>query len=304
MTSYLLNYTPKPKIVSAKYWEKIGPFTIEATAEAASRTPYEERYLVTPMAQFVAWQWMSGVALDRAEMFTRDAVDIFIRDQTKKMSEGSRANYRAVLRRVVEVFEVPKGAPSKRLALTAASPAAPYTESEEAAWRVLIRNQATELRRDNGEVLLALGFGAGLATEDITLLHGHHIVQVRQGVEIHVPGRRARVVPVFGEWADILLAAAKRVGDERLFLPNRDGHTRNLVSNFVAKLQEGSPVLSTQRMRATWLVRLLNAGIKANVMTTVAGVADPEALARYVQFMDPVSTEEAHAAIRALSRAR
>jgi len=57
-------------------------------------------------------------------------------------------------------------------------------------------------------------------------------------------------------------------------------------------------------MRATWIVRLLNAGTKANVMTTVAGVADPEALARYVQFMDPVPTGEAHAAIRALSRPR
>ncbi|MGI8985161.1 MAG: hypothetical protein ACR2HM_11645 [Acidimicrobiales bacterium] len=202
-------------------------------------------------------------------------MDKFIREQTAHMSKGSRANYRSVLRRVVEVFSLPKGAPSRPLALTAASPATPYTAAEELAWRVVMRNQATELRRENGEVLLALGFGAGLATEDITLLHGHHIVQFRQGVEIHVPGRRARVVPVFTEWADILLAAAKRVGDERLFLPNRDGHTRNLVSNFVAKLQEGSPVLSAQRMRATWIVRLLNAGTKANVMTTVAGVADP-----------------------------
>lgn len=304
MTSYLLNYTPKPDIVSAKYWATIGPFTIEATAEAALRTPYEDRYLVTPMAQFVAWQWMSGVALDRAEMFTRDAVDTFIRDQTKEMSKGSRANYRAVLRRVVEVFEVPKGAPSKRLALTAASPAAPYTEAEEAAWRVLMGNQATELRRENGEVLLALGFGAGLATEDIALLFGPHIVKVRKGIEIDVPGRRARVVPVLSEWEDILFAAAERVGDQRLFLPNRDGHTRNLVSNFVAKLSAEKPGLSVPRMRASWIVRLLNGGIKTNVLMTLAGVADPEALARYVQFMDPVPTEDAHAAIRALSRAR
>ncbi|MCA1693523.1 MAG: hypothetical protein LC749_01650 [Actinobacteria bacterium] len=289
--------------MSAKYWKAIGPFTIEATAEAAIRTPYEERYLITPMAQFVAWQWMSGVLLDRAEMFTRDAVDTFIREQTKKMSKGSRANYRAVLRRVVEVFEVPKGAPSKRLALTAASPAAPYTAAEEAAWRVLMGNQATELRRENGEVLLALGFGAGLATEDIALLFGPHIVKVRKGIEIDVPGRRARVVPVLSEWEGILLAAAERVGDQRLFLPNRDGHTRNLVSNFVAKLSKEKPGLSVTRMRASWIVRLLNGGIKTNVLMTVAGVADPEALARYVQFMDPVPTEDAHATIRALSRA-
>jgi len=301
MTSYLLNYTPSPDIVSSQYWETIGPFTIEATAEAARHTPYEERYLVTPMAQFVAWQWMAGVALDRAQMFTRDAVDRFIRAETKKMSQGSRANYRAALRRVAEVFEVPEGAPSKRLALTAASPAEPYTEAEELAWRTLVRNQATELRRENGEVLLALGFGAGLATEDIAALTGEHVVRGPAGVEIGVPGRRTRVVPVFAEWEDILLAAAERVGSQRLFLPNRDGHTRNLVSNFVAKLDDRNR-LSVQRMRATWIVRLLNGGIKVNVMMSMAGVADPEALARYVQFMDPVPDDEARDAVRALSR--
>jgi hypothetical protein len=301
VTSYLQNYTPSPDMMSGKYWETIGPFTIEATADAAAGTPYEERYLVTPMAQFVAWQWMSGVPLDRAEMFTREAVDRFIREQTKKMSQGSRANYRAALRRVAEVFEVPEGAPVKRLALTAASPATPYTEAEELAWRTLVRNQATKLRRENGEVLLALGFGAGLATEDIAVLTGDHIVRVPDGVEIAVRGRRARVVPVLPEWEETLLAAADRVGSQRLFLPNRDGHTRNLVSNFVAKLDDKNR-LSVQRMRATWIVRLLNGGIKANVMMTMAGVADPEALARYVQFMDHVPVSEAKAAIRALGR--
>lgn len=114
-------------------------------------------------------------------------------------------------------------------------------------------------------------------------------------------GRRARVVLVFAEWEDILLAAAERVGSQRLFLPNRDGHTRNLVSNFVAKLDDRNR-LSVQRLRATWIVRLLNGGIKANVMMSMAGVADPEALSRYVQFMDPVPVGEAQDAIRALSR--
>lgn len=64
--------------------------------------------------------------------------------------------------------------------------ATPYTEGEELAWRTLVRNQATELRRENGEVLLALGFGAGQATEDIAVLTGEHVLRVQDGVEIAV----------------------------------------------------------------------------------------------------------------------
>ncbi len=75
------------------------------------------------------------------------------------------------------------------------------------------------------------------------------------------------------------------------------------MNAFIGHLDHGgSPRLSTQRMRATWIVRMLNAGIKVNVIMAMAGVTDYYAIGRYVQFMDEVPVAEAHAALRALGR--
>ncbi len=304
MTKYLLRYQPIAKMVDPDHWEKIREFTLAAAAEAAPLTSYEAKAIVGPLAQYVDWHSTSGVPLDRAQMFTRANVDKFIKERTKHMVKGSRSNYRAVLRRVVEAFDEPQQPSGKPLALTASTPAERYSPAVELAHRAMARNQATRSRRENAELLLGLGYGVGLPTEEIAILHGIHVVEVPGGVEIHVPGRRARVVPVLPEWESVILAAAHRVGEGMLFLPNREGYARNLLNKFVSDLDHGgAPRISTQRMRATWIVRMLNAGIRVNVIMAMAGVTDYYAIGRYVQFMDEVPAAQAHADLRAVGAA-
>lgn len=287
--------------MSAEYWEAIGLFTIEAVAVAAPPSARDARRLLTPVAQYVAWQWMSGVPLDRQEMFTRPGVVSFIRTQTKHLKFKTREHYEWVLDQVVAAVVGPREEPPKGISGRPA-PVKPYTLAEEHAYRVVVRNQATAHRRQNGEVLLALGFGAGLVAGDIIAITGDHVVRVPDGVEIHVPGPRARVVPVFVEWEAIVLSAATRVGRGRLFLPTRPELDPGAVSGFTACLQGRESRLSAQRMRSTWILRLLDAGIKVNVVAAVCGMAERQSLVPYFEFISPVPDAEARSAIRALSR--
>jgi len=287
--------------MSPDYWKAIGPFTIEAVALAAPLSARDARRLLTPVAQYVAWQWMSGVPLDRQEMFTRPGAKSFIRTQTKHLKFKTREHYEWILDQVIAAVVGPREEPPKVVSGRAA-PVKPYTLAEEHAYRVMVRNQATAHRRQNGEVLLALGFGAGLVAGDIIAITGEHVVQVCDGVEIHVPGPRARVVPVFAEWEAIVLSAATRVGSGRLFLPSRPELDPGDVSGFITTLQGRESRVSAQRMRSTWILRLLDAGINVNIVLATSGMSTPQSLVPYVQFMSPVPDAEARSAIRAISR--
>lgn len=301
VSTYLLKFTPRPKTMSPEYWEAIGLFTIEAVAVAAPPSARDARRFLTPVAQYVAWQWMSGEPLDRQQMFTRPAVRSFIRTQTKDLKFKTRQHYEWILDQVVAAVVGPREQLPKAVSGRGVS-VRPYTLAEEHAYRVMVRNQATPHRRQNAEVLLALGFGAGLVAGDIVAIRGEHVVRVPDGVEIHVPGPRARVVPVFAEWEAILLSAAIRVSGGRLFLPTRPELDSGAVSEFTACLQGREPRLSAQRMRSTWILRLLDAGININVVAAVCGISDRQSLVPYFEFISPVPDAESRAAIRAVSR--
>lgn len=100
----------------------------------------------------------------------------------------------------------------------------------------------------------------------------------------------------------MLIAAAERTGPRRMFMPNSKAVGRWACGAFV-KVLEGKPTdLQVQRMRATWLIRLLDGGIRANVLMEMAGTINSCWISRYVDQMAPVSSAEAQASIRALSR--
>lgn len=302
MTKYLLNYTPKPTTVSASCWAEIGRFVIEATADVRLSGPSDAQNVVFATAQFVAWQHMGGVRLVREDMFTWDAADSFVSTETKRMTADGRLGVRNMLRRVVETVRGPRdGSPNTAIRYSK-SGVRPYRSDEEQAFRVMVSNQRTEHLRQNGEALLALGFGAGLTAAEICTVTGHDIVETEEGVEVHIHGERARVVPVFSEWETALVAAAERAGPRRVFLPNSKNVGRFVTANFVQTL-DGKPTdLLAQRMRATWIIRLLDGGVRVNVVLYVAGLVKTLALPRYVVQMAPVPNAEGHASIRALSR--
>lgn len=92
------------------------------------------------------------------------------------------------------------------------------------------------------------------------------------------------------------------MGSGRLFLPSRPELDPGAVSGFTACLQGRESRLSAQRMRSTWILRLLDAGINVNVVLATSGMSRPESIVPYFEFMSPVPDAEARSTIRAVSR--
>ncbi len=296
---YLLDYVPRRAYVPGAAWEATRMFTLAASAQAAPLTKYEAKYIVTPLAQFVTWAWSIGVPINRKDLLKRHLVERFILERTTRLSTGSRGNYRSVLYRVCDALNRPIDAPHRPLALTASSPARPYSNAEETAHRAMVRGQSTAHKRAQLLVLLALCYGAGVPTEEIALLRGGHVDADGHGVALRIPGRRARTVVVRHDWEGVLAEAARSAGDSLLFVPRRLGGARNTLTNFVSELDHGrAPRLSTQRMRATWLVRLMDERVPMKVFQAASGIGTLYGLDRYVTFFAETEPAAARAFLR------
>lgn len=163
---------------------------------------------------------------------------------------------------------------------------APYSKDELAELRAWAR-LSTGARRKTANVLIALGVGAGLSAGEVVGVTRRDIVADGSKAMVTVRGTRPRVVLMERAWAETLLRAVVDLepGDW-VFGNGRATAGKNLVTNFIAKTTTAGLAPNTQRMRATWIVNQLQAGVGAVPLMRSAGVASLEAITRYVQFVD------------------
>jgi hypothetical protein len=125
--------------------------------------------------------------------------------------------------------------------------------------------------RDEASARLALGLGAGPRDCELSTLLGTGVEQVDDFVLVHITaGPSPRTVPVHREWQRAVLDAAERAGSAPLLRPNPPKETRVLAS-------ARRPTMS--RLRVTWMVRHLRAGVPLFVLASAAGCY-PEYLSR------------------------
>lgn len=84
-----------------------------------------------------------------------------------------------------------------------------------------------------------------------------------------------------------------------MFRADRTKTHRHLVSNFVDKTIPSTVRASSQRMRATWLVTHMVAGVRADVLLRAAGVESLESLTRYLAYMPQDDGDQVRATMRA-----
>ena len=96
---------------------------------------------------------------------------------------------------------------------------------------------------------------------------------------------------MLGEWTEELRVVALQVTDKdaTLFRPHV-AWSKNIVTVFVGRSLGSGLRPSTQRMRATWLVGHLSAGIPMQDLLSAAGLQSMDALVRYERFLPPSST--------------
>lgn len=291
-------YEPR---AAAREWPIIGNFVRDAVRDCHQRTAYSARELLIVGSKHTAWCESVGYPLERDIVFRREIIAEFINTACEDVTVSTRGNYRSKLFRMSEHLLSPHLRHSRVPPVRRDDPARPYTPGEVSALRSWALGQNTSYRRANAWSLLALGLGAGLSAAELSYVTAGHIVTDAHGVLVLVEGPRARQVPVLQEWESPLLQAVTDAGmpSQFLFRADRTKTHRHLVSNFVDKTIPSAVRASSQRMRATWLVTHMVAGVRADVLLRAAGVESLESLTRYLAYMPQVDGDQVRAAMRA-----
>lgn len=270
-------------------WALIGEFVRSAVTDCDAHTPYSARELLAVAARHVRWCWRTaGLPLDLAVIFHRDTIAEYIAHGCPQMSPASAGNRRSQLLRMSELL-LPAGDRMNRLApLPPSDPLAPYTPADVIALRSWANGQNTQYRREQCNLLLALGLGAGLSNAEILAVRACHLHVDDDGVLVEVIGRRERFVPVLATWESPLIdydAARPLNAEQFVFRPKRTSSHINTIGNFVDKVHAGRVRCTAQRMRVTWIVTHLTAGTPVKPLVAAAGVDSLEALTRYLRFV-------------------
>ncbi|TFB91463.1 site-specific integrase [Cryobacterium sp. HLT2-28] len=281
-------------------WNEVKRFVLDSVADAADGTPYTEAELKVAASRIAAWTWQTaGLPLERGVVFRRDVVARFIAVGCSTLKPASRGNLRSQLLRMSEVLLDPREVPRRLAALESSEPAAPYSGAELISLRSWASTQSTPARRANAWVLLATGAGAGLAASEIGELRVGDIRVDGNGVLLVVTGERPRVVPVLREWEQVLADRTRTLGPDRFaFRENHAANYPNLIANFIDRSQVVGVKPKSQRLRATWIVRHLDAATPVVPLMQAAGIESLEAMTRYVRFVREVDDGEARTRLR------
>ncbi|MGL6235581.1 MAG: hypothetical protein ACRC20_09580 [Segniliparus sp.] len=277
-------------------WAAIEGFVLAAVQACDGHIPHSARSLSGSAAQLALWAWRNGLPLELDVVFRRSTVGLFIAKGCDGLAKTTRGTYRSRLLRMGEVL-APEHQNQHLPGIRPDFKALPYTHAEQASLRSWAAGQRTSARRADAKILLALGLGAGLSGGEIIDLRRGHVSADVAGVLVKVIGRRSRTVPVLMEWEGSLAAVALSGSDPESFVfrPDAARPNANVVAHFM-RGAENEP--STSRMRTTWIVKHLAAGVPVKALVEAAGVDGLTSLQRCMEHLPLVE----HAFSRPLLR--
>ena len=281
VSAVMAKYQPKQ---SNPEWQRIEAFVKDACSLAAPTTAYTASVLLSVSGAFVTWcVTEKGWPLQADVIFSRQAIDAYCTEANPKRGEGTRRNYRAILMRVSEVL-APEEHPQTMTPLTRKRVAEPYSQRHIDAFRRWALGQITPEKRRRAMLMLVFCAGAGLKSSDISTLFPDDITIDDAGVTIAVGGSTPRLVPLLAVWEEWILAILDQSrADQPLWgKPNRTIGD-NLLSSFTQYTTGDRP--RSDRLRATWIVTHLRAGVPVNELMRALGVSKFENLPRYLEFV-------------------
>jgi hypothetical protein len=277
-----------PRDIPDDAWRRVEPVVRDAVSKAAPGDPQKANHQLSIVTQLAVWADRIGQPIEPAALFHPEFLDRFITEGCAHLSKGTQLNYRTNLWRVGEAVFGRELFPPRALPLQRSSVARPYSVTEVSELVSWSRGLPTAHMRRNSRVLLALGLGAGLTSQEITSLVGTD-VHVEDGVVlIEVEGKMARSVPVHRLWADEVLRLAEESGPRAFYMPERSRITRRDILGFIERCTgEGLPMFNVQRLRITWIVGQLASGTHPKALVRAAGVGIGQ-IGKYLVFVPAV----------------
>ncbi len=282
-------------------WSVIADSVRAWVAECDAHGMLETRRLLGIVSQHVRWCWeTAGLPLDKSVVFRHQIVAEFIDSGLPNAKPATRGSYRSTLMNAADILLEGTQVIYRPPKLPDSDPACPYTASEITLLRYWAAGQATERRRIDATLLLALSLGAGLSTNEVMLAQAKHVTVDDAGVLIQVTGDRPRIVPVLAEWEETIAAIAQAAWrpDLYLFRPTRRNITPNSVYNFVHRSNSKPFQISVQRLRATWLVTHLSSDTPVRALLAASGITTLKGLDRYLPFAPEADVATSRAALR------
>ncbi|WP_256727408.1 hypothetical protein [Streptomyces acidiscabies] len=261
--------------------------------------------MLGPLAKLALFSDAEGMPATAEVWLSKELIERFVQVGCPAASEATRGNYRSRLLRLREAVIGPDLATGRPVKLSASAASRPYSRTETAAlWAWALAQPTAELRH-GCRTLLALGLGCGLDSPEVVPLRAHDVRTAENGaVAVSVRGQRARLVLCRRPWEAVLAEAAHEAtvpgAASWLFRPRSQARAKNTVTNFLARTAKdpACPALVQGRARATWLVGLIDDGVRLPVIVAAAGVDTLHALSRIMPFVRPVPSYDAGVQLR------
>ncbi|MFG6402531.1 hypothetical protein [Microbacterium sp. P04] len=260
-------------------------FVRDAVTVAAPHTAYAASRLLSATSGYVSWCVRDmGWPLDVDVIWSVRAIDLYSTTANLELSEGTRRNYRGQLMRISEVL-LPHEHPERPTPLSARRSSAPYTPTQMTAFRNWAGDQLTPQKRDRAMVMLVLCAGAGLRPNELPLVFPAHVVVDEAGILVTVPGENTREVPLLSEWEEwMVVLLERRRADESLWGNVNRRTTHNLTSSFTENSHGNPP--RADRLRHTWFVRHLTAGVPMKDLFRAGGFTKMQQLHLLLEFIE------------------
>ena len=283
VSAIIMRFSPRRVTVAA--WARAEGVVREIVTVAAPDSPPHAEQQLSVVAQLALWADRLGQPLEARWLLSPEVIDRFIVDGCAHLSKGTRLNYRTQLRRIGQAVLGPEAFPERPVALQRSTVRSPYDRIEVADLVSWSRGLPTEHMRRNVLALLAIGLGAGLTSDEIRRLTGTDVRVDQDTVLVEVRSGRPRSVPVHQEWAGMVLELARESGTSPFFLPDRRRVTRRDILALIERASgDGPPRFNIQRLRVTWIVDHLSAGVHLHALAQAAGVEVAQ-LVKYYGFV-------------------
>ncbi len=266
------------------HWAAIESFVRSTVTALAPNTKGVARNYLAAAAKFSHWVWQTtGADLEPRDVYRPELVRRFVQLEMRDHSDTYRYQTAQRLNILVQLFSE---APTPREAGHTAHTVSVYRERDYIAFYNSADVRSTPARRANAHLLLGLGAGAGLRTEEIARTRVRDISSDIAGLTVTVLGKHARTVPVRTEWVHSLqLGIDGAHPDDWAFTGYRlPEYPARIVHQFGIDDPTASTPSAT-RLRATWIVGLLNSRIPVNLVLQLAGLATATSLNPFVRAM-------------------
>jgi len=300
LEKFLSEYEPDG--IPADAWVAVRPVHAEVMRRSRYRGLESFKKRSRDLAAYLAWRHTSGLGHGIADAMTFVAIDDYFRraltdkSSSHLMAEGSANTRRGYLRRLAEDSNPGPDAtptpPGTRYQVIKP----PYSAVEEAVIRRVASNQRRTVPRRHLCAVVGLCAGAGLDSQDFRNLRRRHIDDLGEdGITVHVPAPRPRIVMVRRAYEEILRAGLEGLRPGSLIIGTKQSQ-KNLIGKVVAKAEfHGEvPRIEAARLRATWLAWLVNTQTPLPVILDAAGLKTARTLVELIRHLPVDPTDRQH----------